>query len=152
MIPKAFIFRQLLVFLTMHAKATLTGIALILILFSCNRSSKINPNDPRFNSGQKFETGEPIKPKTFHFGDHSFVLGYSEHAATLGMFKGHKEILFLTSPDGSFDSVAVTELNGDGADDYLVYELFEDGLTIHSLTSVSRDSFRYEIVSEEIVE
>ena len=68
------------------------------------------------------------------------------------MFKGHKEILFLTSPDGSFDSVAVTELNGDGADDYLVYELFEDGLTIHSLTSVSRDSFRYEIVSEEIVE
>jgi hypothetical protein len=120
--------------------------AIPTLLFGCISKDKNSyKEDPRFNSGREFETGNPIKPRIFHFDSHSFVLGRSEHTSTLGMFNGDKEILFLTSPDGSFDSVAQTTINADDLNDYLVFEKFEDGWAIDSLVSVTPDSFKHNI-------
>ncbi len=99
--------------------------------------------DLRFAGGHEYATHKQIKPKTFHFDNYTFVLGYdSTQTSSLGLYYESKEILSPKHSDGEYDTVMVANLNSDGIPDFLVSYQFEDGATLLGFLSQSTTIFK----------
>jgi hypothetical protein len=105
-------------------------------------------NDPKYASGIEYETKEPIIPKVTEIDNYTFVSGYSETAATLGMYYKNKLINFWTSTDGYFDTIIKVNLNNDKISDFLFENAFEDGSTLFALISQTKTDFTEKKVSD----
>ena len=64
----------------------------VLLSNSCNSFDEKVLKDPRFASGQEYETNKVIQPKTIHFDNYTFVEGNDTASSTLGLFYGNKEV------------------------------------------------------------
>ncbi len=107
-------------------------------------------NDNRFAGGFEYETLKKIKPKTLHFENYTFVIGFdSSQNSSLVLYYGNKEIYSPKHYDGVYDTVMLANLNNDGIPDFLVSYQFEDGATLYGYISRSTAIFKEIIVFDE---
>jgi hypothetical protein len=117
------------------------NLLILLLLFSC-KSIETTTNNSRYSSGIEYGKNEPIKAKELIFGNYKFISGYSNTAASLGMYFKGKQINFWSSIEGAFDTIMKVNLNNDQIADFLIENIFEDGSTLYAL--VSKDVTEFE--------
>lgn len=129
----------------------LLAIGCLFIFYWCNSLDRQLLNDSRFSSGREYETQEKIKPKLFHSGSYTLIIGFDEtNRATLGLYLGQRELLYQTNEDGSFDTVVVANLNGDDIDEFVIRCSYEDGPSLLALTSASQTAFKLNLLRLEL--
>ncbi len=127
---------------------TIIYILVLLSLIACNSIDSKVMNDPKYTGGFEYETQMPIKPKITKFGNYTFVSGYSDTAATLGMYYNNEQLNIWTSLDGYFDTIMEVNLNNDNLLDFIFESAYEDGSTLYALISKSEKQFEVKKVSD----
>lgn len=129
-------------------KTTAIYILTLLLLFACNSVDRPVTDDPKYASGIDSVTKELIEPKVTVFEDYQFISGYSDTAATLGMYFKNRQINSWTSVDGFFDTIMKVNLNNDNLPDFIFENAFEDGSTLYALISGTNTAFEEKKVSD----
>lgn len=118
------------------------------ILTSCTTFETKILDDPKYASGKEYGTNKKIEPRIFKFDNYTFVTGYSDSAATLGLYHKDRIILFETSVDGYFDTIVKANFNNDNIPDFIIENAFEDGSSLYALTSIAQDIYKVKNISD----